>query len=349
MPNIEKSPFGKTRAGQDVDLYTLTNDQGSIAKLMTYGAILTELWVPDRGGKLGDVVLGFDEVEPYETKSPHFGSTIGRVGNRIAGGKFELDGKQYTMALNNGANHLHGGIHGYDRRMWSAEGSTSSAGASVRFTLTDPDGEEGYPGTVQATVTYTLTNDDVLRIEYEATTDQATPINLTNHTYFNLKDGGASSILDHVLTVEADQYTVTGEGLIPTGEIASVEGTPLDFRAGKPIGQDIHKIVAVPQGYDDNLVLRSGGGALSKAADLYDPASGRRMETWTTEPGVQVYSGNFLNGSLEGKGGVTYHQHTALCLETQHFPDSVNHPNFPSCILRPGETYRQTTEYRFSR
>ncbi len=347
MPTIQKTPFGSTSDGQAAELYTLTNDQGAIAKVTTYGAILTEFWVPDRDGRLDDIVLGFDTIEPYETKSPHFGSTIGRVGNRIAGGRFELDGRVFQMAQNNGSNHLHGGLKGYDRRFWTVEETSTQGGASVRLFLLDPDGEEGYPGTVQAWVTYTITNDNVLRLDYRATTDQATPINLTNHTYWNLKDGGESDVLEHVLQVNADSYTPVDDVLIPTGHISSVGGTPLDFRAAKPIGQDIALMGNDPLGYDHNFVLRSSDGSLALAANVYEPTTGRSMEAWTTEPGIQVYSGNFLDGSLLGKKNATYSQYHALCLETQHFPDSVNHPHFPTMVLRPGETYRQTTEYRF--
>jgi len=348
MPQITKNPFGTNSQAQPIDLYILVNDNGTIAAVTNFGAILKELWVRDREGQLGDVVLGFDELGPYETKSPHFGSTIGRVGNRIAGGKFELDGRAFSMAQNNGLNHLHGGVKGYDKRVWTAEEILKDGSAAIRFHLLDPDGEEGYPGNVDVFVTYTLTNDNVLRLEYEATTDQATPINLTNHTYWNLTDGGKSQILDHVLTVNSDSFTPVDDGLIPTGEIDPVEGTPLDFREPKPIGRDLTSMSNDPSGYDHNFVLRSQDGSLQCAANLYDPSSGRRMETWTTEPGVQVYSGNFLDGSIVGKGGTIYGQYHALCLETQHFPDSVNKPHFPSMVLRPGNTYRQTTEYRFS-
>jgi aldose 1-epimerase len=346
MSTISRTPFGTTVDGEHAELFTLTNDNGLIAKVTSYGAILTELWVPDRDGALGDVTLGFSELEPYETKSPHFGSTIGRVGNRIAGGRFELDGRVFQMAQNNGSHHLHGGIRGYDRRIWTAEEDADEA--SVRFFLIDPDGAEGYPGNVQVWVTYTLTNANALRLEYKATTDQATPINLTNHTYWNLKDGGASDILDHVLQLRADYFTDVDDTLIPTGEIFPVEGTPMDFRAAKPIGQDIRSLGNEPLGYDHNFVLKSADGSLALAATVFEPSSGRTMEAWTTEPGIQVYTGNFLTGSIHGKNGVQYSRHHAFCLETQHFPDSVNHPHFPSMILRPGETYHQTTEYRFA-
>jgi aldose 1-epimerase len=347
MPTIDKTSFGTTKDGQAVDLYTLTNDHGLVAKLTNYGAILTEFWAPDRNGQLADVVLGFDELEPYESKSPHFGSTIGRVGNRIAKGRFELDGRQFVMVQNNGENHLHGGTIGYDRRVWSAEAKASGDAASVSFFLLDADGEEGYAGNVEVWVTYSLTNENVLQIDYRAVTDEATPINLTNHSYWNLKDGGATDILNHVLEVHSDSFTPVDDGLIPTGHISTVENTPLDFRSPKPVGRDIEMMSNDPRGFDHNFVLRNANGDLTLAANLYEPVTGRRMETWTTEPGVQFYSGNFLNGSIYGKGGVQYRQYSALCLETQHFPDSVNQPTFPSIVLRPGETYRQITEYRF--
>lgn len=338
---IETTPFGTTQDGQAVTLYTLTNANGTKAKILDLGGIITELWVRDAKGELGNVVLGFDSVEPYETKSPYFGALIGRVGNRIAGGKFTLDGKEYSLPINNGPNSLHGGLKGYDKRVWTVAATSDN---SLTLTLVDEDGTEGYPGTVSATVVYTLTDEDVLRIEYSATTDAPTPINLTNHTYFNLKDAGQTDALGHVVQFEADQYTPVDETLIPTGEIAPVAGTPIDFTSPKPIGQDIEAM----GGYDHNVVLRNASGALALAVTVTEPTTGRKMETWTTEPGCQFYSGNFLDGTLQGTGGATYGRHHAFCLETQHFPDSVNHDNFPSTILRPGETYRSTTEYRFT-
>ncbi|MGV3614054.1 MAG: aldose epimerase family protein [Fimbriimonas sp.] len=338
---IEKTPFGTTANGEAVDLYTITNTRASRVKIITYGAIVTELWVPDRRRNHGDVVLGFDTLAPYETESPYFGAIIGRVGNRIANGKFTLDGTEYSLPINNGPNSLHGGLTGYDKRIWRAEALGTG---SVRLTLQDPDGAEGYPGNVNVEIVYTLTNDDVLRIEYTATTDKPTPINLTNHTYFNLKDAGRNDALGHVVQIEADEYTPVDETLIPTGEIASVAGTPIDFTSPKPLGQDL----AAMGGYDHNLVLRGKDGSLARAATIAEPETGRRIEVWTTEPGMQFYSGNFLDGAVRGKRGTVYGRHHAFCLETQHYPDSVNHENFPSTILRPGETYRTTTEYRFS-
>lgn len=338
MSKIESRPFGQTQDGSAVTEYVLTNAAGAVVAIIDYGAIITRIVMPDRDGALGDVALGFDEVLPYETISPHFGSTIGRYGNRIAKGTFELDGKTYHLPINNGPNSLHGGKVGYDKRMWQVVVEEDA----VLFSLEDPDGFQGYPGNVSATVRFRLSDDNALRIEYEATTDRATPINLTNHSYFNLKDAGASDVLSHVLQIEADQYTPVDETLIPTGEIAPVEGTPIDFRQPKAIGQDVEAM----GGYDHNLVLRDPG-SFRHIATVEEPTTGRRMEVWTDQPGVQCYSGNFLDGSIVGRGGASYGKRHAFCLETQHFPDSPNHPQFPSTILRPGETYRTATEYRF--
>jgi aldose 1-epimerase len=349
MPNpVDKKPFGATADGHAVEAYTLTNSSGASATIITYGGTITQLHVPDNTGKLGDVVLGFDNLKQYETQSPYFGALIGRVGNRIAKGKFSLDGHDYTLATNNGPNSLHGGTKGYDKRVWTAAPVNSLDGPALRLTLTDSDGAEGYPGTVQVIVVYTLTNTNALRIEYTATTDAPTPINLTNHSYFNLKDAGATDMLGHLLQVHADRYTPVDETLIPTGDIAPVKNTPIDFTQPKPIGRDLKAMGGNPAGYDHNLVLRSTTGTLALAATVTEPTTGRHMEVWTTQPGVQFYSGNFLDGSATGKGGARYNQYHAFCLETQHFPDAVHHPNFPTIILRPGQTYRQTTEYRFS-
>jgi aldose 1-epimerase len=349
MPNpVDKKPFGTTADGHAVDAYTLTNSSGASATIITYGGIVTGLHVPDKAGTLGDVVLGFDNLQQYETQSPYFGALIGRVGNRIAKGKFSLDGHDYTLATNNGPNSLHGGDKGYDKRVWTASPVNSLDGPALRLTLTDPDGAEGYPGTVLVTVVYTLTNTNALRIDYTATTDAPTPINLTNHSYFNLKDAGATDMLGHLLQVNADTYTPVDDTLIPTGEIAPVKNTPIDFTQPKPIGRDLKAMGGNPAGYDHNLVLRSTTGTLALAATVTEPTTGRRMEVWTTQPGVQFYSGNFLDGTATGKHNARYNQYHAFCLETQHFPDAVHHPNFPSIILRPGQTYRQTTEYRFT-
>jgi aldose 1-epimerase len=337
--------FGKLKDGQTVHLYTLTNKSGAVAKIMTYGATLTELHVPDRHGNLGDVVLGFDNLAAYEKGHPFFGSTVGRVANRIAKGAFTLDGKSYKLAVNNGPNTLHGGLKGFDKRVWKA---SELAGAAVEFRYTSPDGEEGFPGAVKTTVRYTLTDDNALRIDYHATADKATPINLTNHSYFNL--AGEDEVRDHVVQFNADSYTPVDSTMIPTGEVKSVAGTPFDFRKPTPIGQRIDDVGGNPGGYDHNIVVRrrSPNRTLVKFATVFDPVSGRLMEVSTTQPGVQFYTGNFLDGSLTGKRGVVYNKRFGFCLEAQDFPNAVNEPKFPSSVLRPGETYRQTTIYKFS-
>jgi aldose 1-epimerase len=343
MPaSVAKSPFGKMPDGTLVDLYTLTNAKGVVARVMNYGTIVTELHVPDRQGRLGDVVLGFDNLDQYLKGHPYFGCTVGRVANRIDGGKFRLDGKTYQLAVNNGPNHLHGGVKGFDKVLWLAE---PAGGSAVRFSYTSPDGEEGYPGTLAVTVVMTLTEANELRIDYEATTDKTTPVNLTNHSYFNLD--GQGDVLGHELMIAADHYTPSNGRLIPTGEIQPVKGTPMDFTTPQRIGSRFAELRNDPRGYDNNFVLNSGGKSLALAARVCAATSGRIMEVFTTEPGVQLYTANFLDGSLTGKGGVVYRQHTGFCLETQHFADSVNKPNFPSIILRPSHTYRQTTVYQF--
>ncbi len=346
--SIQKLPFGKTTDGTAVDLYVLTNANGVQARINNYGAILTDLRVPDRTGKLDDVVLGFDTLEGYLAGHPFFGATVGRVANRIAKGKFTLDGKTYQLAVNNGPNALHGGLKGFDKVVWKAEPSEGPDGVSVKFSYRSPDGEEGYPGNLSVVVTYTLTNQNELKIAYSATTDKATPVNLTNHSYFNLAGARAGDILGHELYLAADRYTPTDDTLIPTGAIQPVKGTPLDFTTPTPIGARINQIKSDPVGYDHNFVLNSGGKELALAARVREPKTGRVMEMFTTEPGVQFYTGNFLNGKQTGKGGVVYQKHQGFCLEAQHFPDSVNHANFPSMILKPGQTYRQTTVYKFS-
>jgi aldose 1-epimerase len=346
---VLKTAFGQTKEGVPVDQYTLTNRRGMVAKVITYGATLTELVVPDRVGKPGNVVLGYDKLEPYLAGVPYFGSTVGRVGNRIAKGRFTLNGKTYTLATNNGPNHLHGGIKGFDKVVWKAETVPGAGAASVKFSYRSPDGEEGYPGNLDASVIYTLTDENELRLEYAATTDKATPVNLTNHSYFNLAGDGSGDILGHVLMLAADQYTPVDEGLIPTGELKGVKGTVFDFTTPTAIGARIAKVpIAPPVGYDHNFVLRKSDAAGPRlAARVLEPKTGRIMEVLTTEPGIQFYSGNFLDGSLKNRGGIPYTKHAAFCLETQHFPDSVNHPSFPSTILEPGQTYRTTTVYRF--
>lgn len=346
-PSVEKAPFGTMPDGTAVDAYTLRNKNGLTAKVITYGALLTEMHVPDRTGRFGDVTLGFDNLEQYLAGHPYFGATIGRYANRIAKGKFTLDGQTYTLAVNDGPNHLHGGKVGFDKVVWKAEIVSATDGVAVRFTYISKDGEEGYPGTLTATVVYTLTDDNELRLDYTATTDKATVVNLTNHTYWNLAEGG--DILGHVLMLKADRYTPVDATLIPTGEIAPVKGTIMDFTQPMPIGSRIKQLTNTPQGYDHNYVLNSGGSAKpTLAARVHEPKTGRILEISTTEPGIQFYSGNFLDGTLKGKRGVVYNYQNAFCLETDHFPDSPNQPKFPSVVLRPGQTYRQTTIHKFS-
>jgi aldose 1-epimerase len=346
---VKVSEFGKTPDGRPVELYTLTNGRVT-AKVMTYGAIVTELHAPDRSGKPADVVLGFDDLNGYLKGHPYFGATIGRVANRIAGGRFTLEGKEYTLAKNNGPNTLHGGLKGFDKVVWKAEvpPQAPKQAPAVSFTYQSQDGEEGFPGNLSARVTFTLTDDDELRIDYAATADQATPVNLTNHSYFNLAGPGSGPILGHELMLVADQYTPVDDTLIPTGKIEPVKGTPLDFTSPTTIGARIDRLKGEPGGYDHNFVLRGGGKTLSLAARVHEPKSGRVLEVFTTEPGVQFYSGNFLDGKLTGKGGVVYRKHQGFCLEAQHFPDSVHHDNFPDTILKPGQTYAQTTIYKFT-
>lgn len=342
--------FGKTVDGTPVEVYTLKNANGVVAKVMTLGATLTELHVPDKNGKTADVVLGFDNAADYQSdKNQFFGCTTGRVCNRIAKGKFTLDGKEYTLAINNEPNHLHGGAkRSLNNVVWKAEPKKRKGGWAVQFSYTSPDGEEGYPGKLDVEVLYTLTDKNELRIDYTATTDKATPVNVTNHSYFNLAGAGADTALDHELMLAADRYTPTDDTLIPTGKLASVAGTPLDFRKSTRLGERIDQLLKTPTlGYDHNFVLTPREEAPTLAARLRDPASGRVLNVLTTQPGVQVYTGNFLKGQT-GKGGKVYKQRGAVCLETQHFPDSVNHPSFPSIILKPGQTYRQSCVYAVS-
>ncbi|MBL8796716.1 MAG: galactose mutarotase [Planctomycetia bacterium] len=345
---IEKSEFGKTADGQTIELFTLTNANGLKAKMINYGGIITELHVPDRDGKLADVVLGFDNAKDYLAGHPFFGCITGRVANRIAKGKFTLEGKEYKLATNNGPNHLHGGVKGFDKQLWKAEIIPALYGVAVKMTYTSPDGEEGYPGNLKTEVTYTLDDKNALRIDYSATTDKATPVNLTNHTYFNLAGPAAGDVLGHEVQIEADKYTPTDDTLIPTGKIEPVKGTPLDFTTPLTIGSRIKELKGQPVGYDHNFVLSKKEGALALAARVREPKSGRVLETFTKEPGVQLYTGNFLDGKVKGKSGVVYNQYQGFCLETQHFPDAVNQPNFPSIILQPGKTYSTTTVYKFS-
>jgi aldose 1-epimerase len=346
---IKKEPFGITRDGKPVELFTLTNPQGMEVRAMTYGGVIVSLRVPDRNGHLADVVLGYEKLDGYLAQSPYFGAIVGRYGNRIANAKFTLDGRDYALAKNNGPNSLHGGIKGFDKVLWSAESFDKNDRVGLILKYTSVDGEEGYPGTLQVTVTYTLDDKNGLTLEYQATTDKPTPVNLTNHSYFNL--AGEGDILSHELLLNADNFTPVDVTLIPTGEISAVQGTPLDFTHPVPIGRRIDqkdKQLAFGGGYDHNFVINRQGEGLVLAARVYEPITGRVMEVYTTEPGVQFYSGNGLDGSITGKRGRVYRAHFGLCLETQHYPDSPNKAAFPSTILRPGETYHSTTAYRFS-
>jgi aldose 1-epimerase len=333
-------------------LYMLRSARGLEVDVASYGGIVTRLLVPDREGGLADVVLGYDSLPAYEAGTSYFGAIVGRYANRIAGGRFTLDGEEVRLATNDGPNHLHGGLRGFDRVVWDAEPFESDSAVGVRLTHVSPDGDQGYPGTLRATVTYALTG-EALRIEYEATTDAPTVLNLTHHGYWNLAGHASGEILDHELRIAATRFTPVDSTLIPTGELRRVAGTPFDFReptrVGTRIGDDDEQLLR-GRGYDHNFVLDgwTGDGTLRRAATLRDPGSGRTMEVWTTEPGLQLYSGNFLDGSDVGKDGAVYRHRDALCLETQHFPDSPNHPAFPSTALRPGETFRSTTVYRFT-
>lgn len=339
---VEKEPFGTLADGREVFLYTLTNKNGMEVQITNYGGTVTSISTPDRNGNFDNVVLGFDSLKKYTAGVPYFGAIIGRYGNRIEDGTFSIDGTQYQLATNDGDNHLHGGEQGFDKVLWDA---VAQDDGSLKLSYLSKDGEEGYPGNLDVTVVYTLTNENELKIEYEATTDKATPVNLTNHSYFNLSGHPDSTILDHQLKINANQYTPVNDELIPTGELASVEGTPFDFTEFHRIGARIDQVEG---GYDHNWVLNQGAGdSLFHAATLYDPGSGRQMKVFTEEPGLQFYSGNFLDGSLKGPDGTPFVKHAALCLETQHFPNSPNEPEFPSTILRPGETYQTTTIYKF--
>jgi aldose 1-epimerase len=346
---IQKAPFGRARE-QAVDIYTLTNAHGIELRVMTYGAAIVSLKTPDRAGQLKNIVLGFDTLDPYLAGVPYFGATVGRYANRIANGRFVLDGKTYQLPQNDGANSLHGGIQGFDKRVWTARANPGAHGAELRLTYVSAAGEEGYPGALTAHVTYRLADDDTLAIEYEATTTAATPVNLANHAYFNLSGDPTHTILDHQLTINADRFTPVDATLIPTGELRAVAGTAFDFRAPYAIGkriEDADEQLQRGHGYDHNWVLnKPQPGALTLAALLQDPDSGRSLELRTTQPGVQFYSGNFLNGKPAG-GGSVFQYRTGLCLETQHFPDSPNQAAFPSTILRPGQVYREKTVLAF--
>jgi aldose 1-epimerase len=338
-------PFGRTPQGETVTLYTLTNKNGMSVSIMNYGATIVKIIVPDRQGRLGDVVLGFDRFSPYLHESPYFGATVGRFANRIAKGRFAIGKTTYQLACNNGPNALHGGLRGFDKRMWKSEPVDSDIPA-LRLSRLSPNGEEGYPGNLFVSVTFTLNDDNELRISYQATTDQTTIINLSNHSYFNLAGGG--TIKDELLTIHADTFTPVDATLIPTGELRDVTGTPWDFRTPTPIGLHLKETGGKPIGYDHNFVLNKGFFSdWSVAAVVEDPKSGRTLTISTDQPGLQFYSGNFLNGSIVGKGGEVYRQYDAIVLETQHFPDSPNHDNFPSVLLAPGDTYKTSTVYAF--
>jgi aldose 1-epimerase len=352
-PSVGRAPFG-TVDGQAVELFTLTNSHGIQVRLTNYGGIITALRTPDRSGHFDDIVLGYDSLAGYIRNSPYFGAVVGRYGNRIARGQFTLDGVTYHLAINNGPNSLHGGVRGFDKRMWRASQFERPDSVGVALEYTSPDGEEGYPGTLKARVTYTLTNTGDLIVDYHATTDKATPVNLTQHTYWNLVGGVKRDILEHRLTLNADSFTPVDSTLIPTGEIAPVAGTPFDFRTPMPIGARVddraNTQIRYGNGYDHNFVLNRAGvapGELVRAAYLEEPSSGRTIEIMTAEPGVQFYSGNFLDGTITGKEGRVYGFRYGLALETQHYPDSPNHPSFPSTILRPGQEYRTRTIYKF--
>lgn len=343
---LSQVSFGCLRDGREVHLFTLENAQGLRARVMTYGATWIGMDAPDRAGRMCDVLLGFDDLAGYERGHPYFGSTVGRYANRIAQGVFMLDGKTYRLAANNGPNHLHGGLVGFDKVIWRAEVVPSADGVAVRFTYVSQDGEEGYPGTLTTAVTYTLTEQNELRLDYEATTDRLTVVNLTNHAYFNL--AGQGDVLGHEVMLAADRYTVVDEALIPTGELRAVQGSCMDFTKPTAVGARYDQLTGSPKGYDHNYVLRASEGLQpALAARVCEPQSGRTLEIRTTEPGIQFYTGNFLDGTLKGKAGAAYQQHAGFCLEAGHYPDSPNRPEFPSVVLPPGKTYTQTTVHRF--
>ena len=344
--NITKEAFGMLADSVPVSLYTLTNDKGITLKVTNYGGIITSLLVPDKDGNEGDIVLGYDSLSGYLTKTPYFGAIVGRYGNRIAKGVFKIDGNEFRLPVNDGPNHLHGGIRGFDKVVWDAKEFKTDSTVGLVLHYLSKDGEQGYPGNLDVTVTYTLNNNNELRFDYLATTDKPTPVNLTQHSYFNL--AGDGDIKGHELLIKASKYTVVDSTLIPTGELRDVKGTPFDFTTAKTIGKDLAATGGNPTGFDHNFVLDTKG--LQEAAiKVTEPASGRVMEVFTDQPGVQFYSGNFLDGTIKGKGGKVYNQYNGFCLETQHFPDSPNHPAFPNTILRPGEKYQTTTIYRFSK
>lgn len=348
---ISRRTFGKMADGKLIDLYTLTNDQGMRVAITNYGGIVVSILAPDSKGRFADVVLGFENLEGYLAKGPYFGALIGRYGNRIGNARFELNGVEYKLPANDGPNSLHGGVQGFDKRVWTAR-EIRGEHPALELTYLSKDGEEGYPGNLRAQVVYSLTDDNALRIDYTATTDKDTVVNLTNHSYFNLAGEGNGDILKHEIMINADRFTPIDGTLIPTGELRKVENTPFDFRKPVMIGARIDaddEQIKFGKGYDHNFVLNRSGAGLSLAARVTDPGSGRVLEVLTTQPGLQFYTGNFLDGSVHGKGGKSYGRRSAFCLETQHFPDSPNKPSFPSTTLKPGQTYRESTVYRFSK
>ncbi len=348
---VRKEAFGKTGDGRPVALYTLTNSNGMEVRAMTYGGIIVSIRVPDKNGKFADVVLGHDKVEGYLVNPSYFGAIVGRYANRIANGTFTLDGAKYTLAKNNGPNSLHGGLIGFNQVIWEAKEFKNAKGVGVAFTYLSKDGEEGYPGNLKVKVSYTLTDENQLVLDYEATTDKATPLNISQHSYFNLAGEGSGDILGHELMLNADRFTPVDKTLIPTGELRAVQGTPLDFTKPTAIGariSDGYEQLVAGQGYDHNFVINRKDDSLTLAARAHEPTSGRVLEVYTTEPAVQFYSGNFLDGTVVGKQGHPYKLRNGFCLETQHFPDSPNHPDFPSAILRPGKTFHSQTVFKFS-
>jgi aldose 1-epimerase len=347
---LKKEGFGKTKEGQNVELYTLTNANGVEARITNYGGIIVSLKTPDRNGRVDDIVLGFDNLDEYLKGHPFFGAIAGRYGNRIGKGRFTLNGVEYKLATNNGENHLHGGIKGFDKAVWKARQVPARDGVALELTHFSKDGDEGYPGNLSVTVVYTLTNRNELRIDYSATTDKDTVINLTNHSYFNLAGQGSGDILNHQVMINADRFTPVDAGMIPTGELRSVKGTPFDFTQPTAVGARVEQDdeqLKLGRGYDHNFALNGKAGTLRQAVKVVEPTTGRVMEVWTTEPGVQFYIGNFLT-ERTGKGGKVYNKRSGFCFETQHFPDSPNKPNFPSAVLKKGGRYQTTTVFKFS-
>jgi aldose 1-epimerase len=348
---VRKESFGKTGDGRPVDLYTLTNSKGMEVRAMTYGGIIVSIRVPDKNGKVGDVVLGHDNLDGYLVNPPYFGAIVGRYANRIGNATFTLDGVRYTLAKNDGQNSLHGGLVGFNKVLWEGQEIKNAKGVGVAFSYLSKDGEEGYPGNLKVKVSYTLTDEDQLMVDYEATSDKATPLNLSQHSYFNLAGEGSGDILGHELTLNASSFTPVDKTLIPTGEIRAVKGTPFDFTNPTAVGariDDSYEQLVIGRGYDHNFVIDRKGKSLALAARVHEPTSGRVLEVYTTEPAVQFYSGNFLDGTIVGKQGHVYKRRNGLCLETQHYPDSPNHPDFPSTILKPGTTFHSQTVFKFS-